>query len=54
MYTQPFGDIEQVAAHHVDQPRGVPPEHHLPAGRRTMRTRTAHSLRRLAAVVDPA
>ena len=54
MYSQPFGDIEQVAYHHADQPRAVPSEHQLPAGRRRMRTRTARTLRRLAAAVDPA
>ena len=54
MYTQPFGDVEQVAYHHVDQPPAVPSEHQLSAGRRTMRSRTAGTLRRLAAAVDPA
>jgi len=54
MHTQAFGDIGQAACHHVDQPRAVPPEYRLPARRRTMRSRTAGTLRRLAAAVDPA
>ncbi len=53
MHAQPITDLEQVARHHIDQRLALAQQHRLCAGRGTLRCRTARTLRRLAAAVDP-
>ncbi len=53
MHAQPITDLEQVARHHIDQRLAVAQQHRLCASRGGLRCRTARTLRRLAAAVDP-
>ena len=53
MHTQPYGDLERVAHHHIEQRLAVAQAQRLCRSGNTLRCRTARTLRRLAAVFDP-
>ena len=53
MHNQPYGDVERVAHHHIEQRLAAAQAQRLCHGRNTLRCRTARTLRRLAAVFDP-